>query len=107
MADTKQTALGRARARRVKLDRDRAARDNRVKQAVAKVLVLLDERAAAEQAVVAANADLGKALHGLTYEGLAVGAIAKLCDLDTGDLRRLLRRTGPAQVGFPDSDAAE
>lgn len=97
MASTKQTALARARARRVELDRDRAARDNRVEQAAARVFVLLDERAAAERKIAAGNAGIGRELRALTGEGLAVEAVAELCDLEVADVRRLLRT--PAGVG--------
>lgn len=50
MASVQQTALAKARERRVALDRDRAARDNRAVPAAAQVFVLLEQHAAAERA---------------------------------------------------------
>ncbi len=96
MASQKQAALTKARERRVALDRNRAARDNRVEQAAAKVFVLLEQHAAAEQAMQEANAGVGKALRELLEEGITVDGVAELCELEVGEVRRLIRAATPA-----------
>ncbi len=96
MASQKQAALNKARERRVALDRDRAARDNRVEQAAAKVFVLFEQHAAAEQAMQDAHAGVGKALRELLEEGITVDGVAELCELEVGEVRRLSRSATPA-----------
>jgi len=51
--------MAKARERRSALDQDRVARDRRVEEATAQVLLQLQERAAAEQGVQVANAKIG------------------------------------------------
>lgn len=96
MPSLKQTALAKARQRRVELDRDRAARDSRVEQCAARVFVLLEQQAAAERAKQQANAGIGQALRELLTDGVTVDGAAELCELDLADVRRLLRTAGPA-----------
>lgn len=96
MASQKQAALNKARERRVALDRDRAARDNRVEQAAAKVFVLLEQHAEAERAMQDAHAGVGKALRELLEEGITVDGVAELCELEVGEVRRLSRAATPA-----------
>ena len=96
MASQKQAALTKARERRVALDRNRAARDNRVEQAAAKVFVLLEQHADAETAMQEASAGVSKALRELIGEGLTVDGVAELCELEVGEVRRLLRTAAPA-----------
>jgi len=61
-------AKAKARERRSALDQDRVARDRRVEEATAQVLLQLQERAAAEQAVQVANAQIGAALRRLLQD---------------------------------------
>lgn len=99
MASQKQAALNKARERRVALDRDRAARDNRVEQAAAKVFVLLEQHAEAERAMQDAHAGVGKALRELLEEGITVDGVAELCELEVGEVRRLSRAATPVPAG--------
>lgn len=62
---TRQQAIAKARERRAALDQDRAARDRRVEEATAEVLLQLEERAAAQEAVQAASVGIGAALRRL------------------------------------------
>lgn len=86
-----QAARQKARERRVALDVDREARDRRVEDAAAAVFAGLEERAAAEAVVAAANAAIGSALVRLAGEGLGVDAVVQLVDLDAAQVRRLSR----------------
>ncbi len=91
MANVKRAALVKARERRVALDRDRQARDTRVEQAAARVFLGVEQRDVAERAVHDANVGIGKALLELLAERIAVEDVAQLCDLDTSEVRRLVR----------------
>ena len=97
MANVKRLALAKARERRVALDRDRQARDGRVEQAAARVFLGVELREGAERAVHDANVGIGRALLELLAERIALEDVAKLCDLDTSEVRRLVRL--PALAG--------
>jgi len=85
-------AMAMARERRSALDQDRAARDRRVEEATAQVLLQLQERAAAEQAVQIANAQIGAVLRRLLNdEGIAAQGVGGLVDLTVSEVRRLAR----------------
>ena len=91
MANVKRAALVKARERRVRLDRDRQARDSRVEQAGARVFLGVEQRHFAERAVHDANVGIGKALLELLAERIALEDVAQLCDLETAEVRRLVR----------------
>jgi len=95
----RQQAMTKARERRSALDQDRAARDRRVEEATAQVLLQLQERAAAEQAVQVANTEIGAVLRRLLQdEGITAQGVGALVDLTVGEVRRLTRAV-PAAVG--------
>ncbi len=95
---SRQQAMAKARQRRAALDQDRAARDRRVEEATAQVLLQLQERATAEQAVQLANTEIGAALRRLLEdEGIAAQGVGALVDLTVGEVRRLTRAV-PAAV---------
>ena len=97
MANVKRAALVKARERRVALDRDRQARDSRVEQAAARVFLGVELREDAEAAVHDANVGIGRALLELLAERITLEDVAELCDLDTSEVRRLVRL--PALAG--------
>ena len=97
MAKVKRLALAKARERRVALDRDRQARDGRVEQAAARVFLGVELREDAERAAYESNVGIGRALLELLAERIALEDVAKLCDLDTSEVRRLVRL--PALAG--------
>ncbi len=71
--------MAKARERRSALDQDRAARDRRVEEATAQLLLQLQERAAAEQAVQIANTEIGAVLRRLLNdEGIAAQGVGAL-----------------------------
>jgi DNA-directed RNA polymerase specialized sigma24 family protein len=86
-----QQALARARERRIELDRDRAARDRRVEQAVAEVLMLLDEREQVQQRLAELAPATGQVLRRLQQEGITLAQAAKLCALEVAEVRQLTR----------------
>jgi len=91
--------MAKARERRSALDQDRVARDRRVEEATAQVLLQLQERAAAEQAVQVANAQIGTVLRRLLDEkGIAAHGVGGLVDLTVGEVRRLARAV-PTEAG--------
>jgi len=91
--------MAKAQERRSALDQDRVARDRRVEEATAQVLLQLQERAAAEQAVQVANTEIGAALRRLLQdEGIAAQGVGALVDLTVGEVRRLTRAV-PTAVG--------
>jgi len=88
----RQQAMAKARERRSALDQDRAARDRRVEEATAQVLLQLQERAAAQEAVQAVNAEIGVVLRRLLDdEGIAAQGVGSLVDLTVTQVRRLAR----------------
>ena len=93
--------MAKARERRSALDQDRVARDRRVEEATAQVLLQLQlqERAAAEQAVQVANTEIGAVLRRLLQdEGIAAQGVGALVELTVGEVRPLTRAV-PAAVG--------
>ncbi len=103
-AAAKARALEKARVRRIELDKERDARDRRLEDAAADVLVLLEQRAEAHQLVERANSAIGKALRRMTEEDASAERIAALCDLDAGEVKRLMRtaRPDPMRRARPD-----
>ena len=99
MANVKRAALAKARERRLALDRDRESRDSRVEQAAARVFLAVEQRDTAERALHDANLGIGKALLELLAERIAMEHIAELCDLDTAEVRRLVRLPALASSG--------
>ncbi len=76
---SRQQAMAKARERRSALDQDRVARDRRVEEATARVLLQLQDRAAAEQAVQVANTEIGAVLRRLLQdEGIAAQGVGAL-----------------------------
>ena len=108
MANVRRAALAKARERRLALDRDRESRDSRVEQAAARVFLGVEQRHAAEREVHDANLGIGKALLELLAERIALEDIAELCDLDTAEVRRLVRLPALAssEAGADRPDAA-
>lgn len=90
-AKEQAAALAKARERRIALDRERDARDRRIEEAAAEVLVLLDRRREVEEALAEANAQLGDALRRVLAEDVPAERAAALCDLDPLEVRRLSR----------------
>jgi hypothetical protein len=87
----RQDARSRARERLTAMNRERAARDERIETATAAAMAAIDKRAAAEAAVIVATQELGERLRALLNEFLSAKGVAQLCDLEVADVRRLTR----------------
>lgn len=89
--NVRQAALAKARHRRIALDADRDARDRRLEDAVAQVIVQLEHRAEIEQRLADTNITIGHALHQVLAEDVGLQGVAQLVDLDPAEVRRLTR----------------
>jgi hypothetical protein len=78
-----------ARERRLRLDPDQLAREQRIDEAVVDVEVAWEARSEAEQAVVDAEVAAAVALERLLVERLAVKDVVRLTGLDQATVRRL------------------
>jgi hypothetical protein len=78
-----------ARERRLRLDPDQLAREERIDEAAVDVEVAWEERAAAEQAVTDAEVGAAAAIERLIGERLAVKDVVQLTGLDHATVRRL------------------
>jgi hypothetical protein len=87
-----QAARQKARERRIALDRDRKARDERIEAAAAQVFAGVTAREEALEGVTRAEATVGDGLRALTGEGLTVSQVAELCELTLGEVQRLTKR---------------
>lgn len=85
----RESRLKAAQERRLRLDPDQVARERRIDEATVDVEVAWDERAAAEQAVLDAEAAAAAAIERLVAERLAVKEVVQLTGLDQATVRRL------------------
>lgn len=90
-AKLQQQARERARARRVELDAERAAKDERIERQTAAVYIALGQRDEALTAVGRAEDSVADGLRGLLKEGVPVARAAALCELTVSEVRRLTR----------------
>jgi hypothetical protein len=79
-----------ATARRLALETERVARDQRVDAAVVDVLAAREAWTTAMNDASAADTAAGAALRRLRAEGISLPTAAELCELTTSTLRRLL-----------------
>ena len=96
-----------ARERRLRLDPDQLAREQRIDEASVDVEVAWEERARAEQAVTDAEAAAAAAVERLVAEKLAIKDIVKLTGLDTATVRRLRQFGTDATEGDDGEDAGD
>ncbi|MGI8416706.1 MAG: hypothetical protein ACR2P2_11000 [Nakamurella sp.] len=83
-----------ARERRMKLDEDRAQRDERIEAAAAAVFVAQQDQVAALTAAASAESAIADSVRLLLdAEGLTQTQTGQLLDLDVAEVRRLVRFT--------------
>ncbi len=100
---SKQTsALAKARERRRALDKARDQQDQRIDEATAGAIVVLEIRADAERALESAMMQLGEALKLLLAEDVSTDKAAALLEMDVTEVRRLVR-TVSTDVGEPNA----
>ncbi len=93
-----------ARERRMKLDEDRAARDERIEVAAAAVFVAQADREDALAAVTAAETSMAGSVRTLLdAEGLTQAQTADLLGLDAGEVRRLAKVAGDSTAAGGES----
>ncbi len=93
-----------ARERRMKLDEDRAARDERIEVAAAAVFVAQADREEALAAVTAAETSMAGSVRALLdAEGLTQAQAADLLGLDAGEVRRLAKVGGDSTAAGGES----
>ena len=85
----RENRLRAARERRLRLDPDQLAREQRIDEAAVDIEVAWEERARAEQAVVEAEGAAAAAIDRLLKERLAVKDVVRLTGLDQATVRRL------------------
>jgi hypothetical protein len=85
----RERRLKAARERRLRLDPDQLAREQRIDEAAVDVEVAWDARTEAEQAVAAAEVAAAAAIERLLAERLAVKDVVQLTGLDLATVRRL------------------
>jgi hypothetical protein len=106
IAKSQQRARAKVRQRRIALDFDRAAHDERVEAAAGEAILALAERDDARGQVRAVEASVGDALQRVTAEGIKVDGVAQLCDLSAGEVHRLRRAAQTVQDSRGDADPA-
>lgn len=94
-----------AKERRMKLDADRASRDERVESAAAAVFVAQMDRTSALDAVAAAGLAMAESVRTLLDdEGLTQTQAAGLLDLDAAEVRRLAKLAGDSTASSDTAD---
>ncbi len=95
-----------ARERRLRLDPDQVAREQRIDEASVDVEVAWEERAQAEQAITEAELATAAAIERLVAEKLTVKDVVHLTGLDQATVRRLRQLVAGAETG-EDADGPE
>jgi hypothetical protein len=85
----RDSRLKAARERRLRLDPDQLAREQRIDEAAVDVEVAWEERNAAAEAAAAAEVAAAAAIERLTEERLAIKDVAQVTGLDQATVRRL------------------
>jgi hypothetical protein len=85
----RESRLKAARERRLRLDPDQLARDQRIDEAAVDVELAWEARTGAEQAVADAEVAAAAAVERLPAERLAVKDVVRLTGLDQATVRRL------------------
>ena len=92
----RESRLKAVRERRLRLDPDQSAREQRIDEAAVDVEVAWEARAEAERAIAAAEGAAATAVERLVAERLSVKDVVRLTGLDQPTVRRL-RQTRAAQ----------
>ncbi len=96
-----QTARQKARERRIALEAETKARNDRIENWTTKVFTGVEERDRALQAAAWAEDATADGLIGLAGEGLTTSEVAVLCEMTQGEAQKLMKRRRDA--GGPDA----
>ena len=102
----RETKLKAARERRLRLDPDQLAREQRIDEATVDVELAWEARAEAERAVESAEVAAAAAVERLVAERLAVADVVKLTGLDQPTVRRLRQAKADRAATFPPPEQA-
>lgn len=103
----RDSRLKAARERRLRLDPDQVAREQRIDEASVDVEVAWEERAQAEQAIAEAEAATAAVIERLVAEKLTVKDIVQLTGLDQTTVRRLRQLGTDHDTGAPEADGGQ
>lgn len=87
-----QTARQKARERRIALEAQAKARNDRIENSTAAVFTGAEHRDRALQAAVEAEDAMADGLIDLAGEGLPTPTIAELCEMTAGEVHKLIKR---------------
>lgn len=96
-----QMARRRARERRIALEAQTKARNDRVENWTAAFFTGVEERDRALQTVGSAEDTMADALIGMAAEGLTTSEVAELCEVTIGEVHKLIKRRGEASRAAP------
>lgn len=97
-----QTARQKARERRIALEAETKARNDRIENWTTEVFTGVEERDRALQAAASAEDAMADGLIGLAGEGLTTSEVADLCEMTQGEVQKLMKRrrdAGGADTG--------
>lgn len=87
-----QAARQRARERRIALEAETKARNDRIENWTAAVFAGIEDRARSVRAAASAEDAMADGLIGLAGEGLTTREVADLCEMAVGEVQKLMRR---------------
>jgi DNA-directed RNA polymerase specialized sigma24 family protein len=87
-----QTARQKARERRIALEAEAKARNDRIENWTAVVFTGVEDRNRALQAAASAEDVMADGLIGLAGEGLTTSEVADLCEMTVGEVQKLMKR---------------
>jgi DNA-directed RNA polymerase specialized sigma24 family protein len=90
-ANAGPTARRRARERRIALEAETKARNDRIENWTASFFTCVEERDRALQAVASADDAMADGLIALTAEGLTTKEVANLCEITVGEAHKLMK----------------
>ena len=96
-----QTARQKARERRVALEAETKARNDRIENWTTEVFTGVEERDRALQAAASAEDAMADGLIGLAGEGLTTSEVADLCEMTQGEVQKLMKRRREAGGAEP------
>jgi hypothetical protein len=101
-----QTARQRARERRIALEAETKARNDRIEHWTAAVFTGVEERDRALQAAASAEDAMADGLIGLAGEGLTTGEVVDLCEMTVGEVQKLIKRRRDSGGGVSGASSA-
>lgn len=105
-AKSGQTARQKARERRIALEAETKARNDRVEIWAAAVFTGVEDRDRSLGLAAAAEDAMADGLLGMAGEGLTTSEVADLCELTVGEVQKLVKRRREATAGVATAGVA-